>query len=68
MSLKTEIVFITFYRKLANSGVKVQSRCYPGDLVTRTATGDREIRSVSGRAGIVCTDQQSLARIRSLCE
>ena len=26
---------------------KVQSRFYPGDLMTRT--GDREIRSVSGR-------------------
>ena len=33
-------------RTLAYSGVKVQSRFYPGDLVTRT--GDREIRSVSG--------------------
>ena len=32
---------------LAYSGAKVQSRFYPGDLVTRT--GDREIRSVSGR-------------------
>ena len=32
--------------KLACSGAKVQSRFYPGDLVTRT--GDREIRSVSG--------------------
>ena len=41
-----------FYRKLANSGAKVQSRFYPGDLVTRTATGDREIRSVSGRVGM----------------
>ena len=30
----------TFDRKLANSGAKVQSRFYPGDLVTRT--GDRE--------------------------
>ena len=39
-----------FDRKLAKSGAKVQSRFYPGDLVTRTATGDREIRSVSGRA------------------
>ena len=28
-------------------GAKVQSRFYPGDLVTRT--GDREIRSVFGR-------------------
>ena len=28
---------------------KVQSRFYPGDLMTRT--GDREIRSVSGRVG-----------------
>ena len=37
----------TFDRKLANSGAKVQSRFYPVDLVTRT--GDREIRSVSGR-------------------
>ena len=34
-------------RTSAYSGVKVQSRCYPGELVTRT--GDREIRSVSGR-------------------
>ena len=34
-------------RTLAYSGAKVQSRFYPGDLVTRT--GDREIRSVSGR-------------------
>ena len=32
---------------LAYSDAKVQSRFYPGDLVTRT--GDREIRSVSGR-------------------
>ena len=30
---------------LAYSGAKVQSRFYPGDLVTRT--GDREICSVS---------------------
>ena len=29
---------------------KVQSRFYPGDLMTRT--GDREIRSVSGRVGM----------------
>ena len=29
------------------SGAKVQSPFYPGDSVTRT--GDREIRSVSGR-------------------
>ena len=35
---------------LAYSGAKVQSRFYPGDLVT--CTGDREIRSVSGRVGI----------------
>ena len=34
-------------RTLAHSGAKVQSRFSPGDLVTRT--GDREIRSVSGR-------------------
>ena len=34
-------------RTLAYSGAKVQSRFYPGDLVTRK--GDREIRSVSGR-------------------
>ena len=34
-------------RMLAYSGGKVQSRFYPGDLVTRT--GDREIRSESGR-------------------
>ena len=32
---------------LDNSGAKVQSRFYPGDLVTHT--GDQEIRSVSGR-------------------
>ena len=32
---------------LAYSGAKVQSRFYPGDLVT--CTGDWEIRSVSGR-------------------
>ena len=31
-------------------GVKVQSRFHPGDLVTRT--GEREIRSVSGRVGM----------------
>ena len=37
----------TFNRKLANRGAKLQSRFYPGDLVTRT--GDREIRTVSGR-------------------
>ena len=34
-------------RTLAYSGAKVQSRFYPRDLVTHT--GDREIRSVSGR-------------------
>ena len=34
-------------RTLAYSDAKVQSRFYPGDLVIRT--GDREIRSVSGR-------------------
>ena len=34
------------------SGAKVQSRFYPGDLVTRTATGDRKIRSVSGSVGM----------------
>ena len=34
-------------RTLAYSGAEVQSRFYPGDLVTRT--GDREIRSVFGR-------------------
>ena len=34
-------------RLLAYSGAKVQSRFYPGNLVTRA--GDREIRSVSGR-------------------
>ena len=34
-------------RTLAYSGAKVQSRFYPGDLVTHT--GDREIHSVSGR-------------------
>ena len=33
-------------RTLAYSGEGVQSRFYPGDLVTRT--GDREIRSESG--------------------
>ena len=31
----------------AYSGARIQSRFYPGDCVTRT--GDREIRSVSGR-------------------
>ena len=35
---------------LAYSGAKVPSRFYAGDLVTRT--GDREIRSVSGRVGM----------------
>ena len=35
---------------LAYSDAKVQSRFYPGDLVTRT--GDRESRSVSGRVGV----------------
>ena len=40
---------------LANSSAKVQSHFYPGDLVT--CTGDREIRSVSGRVGMyACTD------------
>ena len=34
---------------LAYSGAKVQNRFYPGDLVTRTRTGDWETRSVSGR-------------------
>ena len=34
-------------RTLAYSGAKVQSHFYPGDLVTRT--GNREIRSLSGR-------------------
>ena len=34
-------------RTFAYSGAKVQSRFYPGDLFT--CTGDREIRSVSGR-------------------
>ena len=34
-------------KTLPHSSAKVQSRFYPGDLVTRT--GDREIHSVSGR-------------------
>ena len=34
-------------RTLAYGGANVPSRFYPGDLVT--GTGDREIRSVSGR-------------------
>ena len=44
-------------RTLAYSGPKVQSRFYPGDLVTRT--GDREIRSVSGRGGIYANENLS---------
>ena len=47
---KNEIVLISVPfgdRTLVYSGAKVQSRFYPGDLVTRT--GDREIRSVFGR-------------------
>ena len=32
---------------MAYSGVKIQSRFYPGDFVTRT--GDQGIRSASGR-------------------
>ena len=38
---------------------KVQSRFYPGDLLTRK--GDREIRSVSGRVGMyaIIDDLQS---------
>ena len=35
---------------LAYCGAKVQTCFYPGDLVT--CTGDREIRSVSGRLGM----------------
>ena len=47
VSLKNRNVFTwVFDRTLAYSGA-IQSRFYPGDLVTRT--GDREIRSVSGR-------------------
>ena len=46
---KAKIVLIRTHikedRMLAYSGAKVQSRFYPGDLVTRT--GDREICSVS---------------------
>ena len=34
-------------RSLTYRGARIQSRFYPGDCVTRT--GDREIRSVSGR-------------------
>ena len=36
--------------RFAYSGARIQSRFYPGDCVTRT--GDREIRSVSGRVGM----------------
>ena len=34
----------------AYSGARIQNRFYPGDCVT--STGDREIRSVSGRVGM----------------
>ena len=45
---KTGIVLISVHLETGRySSAKVQSRFYPGDLVTRT--GDREIRSVSGR-------------------
>ena len=55
-------------RTLAYSGAKVESRFYSGDLVTRT--GDREIRSVSGRLRIireswhVCDNTRSRVQIR----
>ena len=42
-------------RTLAYSGAKVQSRFYPGDLITRK--GDREICSVSGRVGMYANVQ-----------
>ena len=41
---------------LAHIGAKVQIRFYPGDLVTRTRTGDlfciRETPGLSGRVGM----------------
>ena len=51
-------------RTLAYSGPKVQSRFYPGDLVTRT--GDREIPGLSGRGGIYANEDLSTVFNREL--